>query len=335
MIRHTILALAVVVALVSAQAQSPQAPTFSVSVNLIKVPFSVFDENGTMVKDLNRNDFELWEDGVPQTIRSFGLDTNPVSVVLLLDSSATEKQDFKKIREAAEDFADALSSEDRISILTFDDDVRRILDWTSNTREVHKALTKVQTGLRTALYDAMYLAAYQQLKGIEGRKAIILLTDCLNNQSSIGFFDAERAVVESQASLYVVSKTVMVRQAARKDRRVIMLSDIYRRLFGDDDYIDEFFEKKEAEMAALAEKTGGRCFFPTDYDQIRGEYKEVANELKSKYYLTYVSNQGKAPNTFHAISLQYRPGASKMTYRKGYFYEPAPIHKRLYPLPPQ
>ena len=87
-------------------------------------------------------------------------------------------------------------------------------------------------------------------------------------------------------------------------------------------------------MAALAEKTGGRCFFPSDYDQIRGEYKDIAGELKSKYYLTYVSNQTKAPNTFHTIALQYRPGASKMTYRKGYFYEPAPVHKRVYPLNP-
>ena len=333
--RPTVLALAAAVGLVSALAQSPQAPTFSVSVNLVKVPFSVFDENGMLVKDLNRDDFELWEDGVPQTIRSFGLDTNSVSTVLLLDSSATEKQDFKKIREAAEDFADALSYNDRISILTFDDDVRRILEWTSNTREVHRALVKVKPGLRTALYDAMYLASSEQLKGIEGRKAIILLTDCLNNQSSIGFLDAERAVVESQATLYVVSKTIMVRQEARKDRRVIMLSDIYRRLFGDDDYVNEFFEKREAEMAALAEKTGGRCFFPTDYSQIRGEYKEVARELKSKYYLTYVSNQTKTPNSFHSIALQYRPGASKMTYRKGYFYEPAPIHKRVYRLVPQ
>jgi len=333
--RPMVLALAAAFTLVAVQAQSPQAPTFSVSVNLVKVPFSVFDHNGNLVKDLDRNDFQLWEDGIPQTIRSFGLDTNPVSAVLLLDSSATEKQDFTKIREAAEDFANALSSDDRVSILTFDDDVRRILNWTSSTRDVHKTLSKVKPGLRTALYDAMYLAASEQLKGIEGRKAIILLTDCLNNQSSIGFPDAERAVVEAQATLYVVSKTVMVREEARKDRRVIMLSDIYRRLFGDDDYIDQFFEKKEAEMSDLAEKTGGRCFFPTDYDQIRGEYKEVARELKSKYYLTYISNQVKAPNTFHSIALQYVPGASKMTYRKGYFYEPAPIHKRIYPLIPQ
>jgi Ca-activated chloride channel homolog len=315
---------------VFAFAQS-QPSTFSVSVNLIKVPVSVFDQNEQMVTDLRRDDFHLWEDGVPQQIRSFGLDTNPVSVVLLLDASATEKENMKQLKEAAIDFADALSPEDRISVIVFDDDVRRVIDWTSNMRDVRRALGKIKPGLRTALYDGMYLAAYEQLKGIEGRKAIILLTDCLDNQSSIGFRDAERAVVASQASLYVVSKTIMVREAARNDRRVIMLSDIYRRMFGDSDYVDEFFHKKEVEMADLAEKTGGRCFFPADYDHVRGVYRQVATELKSKYFLTYVSNQTKEPNSYHTITLDYLPPSTKISYRKGYYYEPAPIHKRRFP----
>jgi Ca-activated chloride channel family protein len=328
LIRIFLAAFILIGLLVLAQAQEP--PTFSVSVNLVKVPFSVFNSGGGLVNDLRREDFQLWEDGIPQQIRSFGIDVNPISIVLLLDSSATAKGELKKIKEAAEDFAQALSSEDRFSILTFDDEVKKILDWTSNPKDVRKALGKIEPGLRTALYDAMYLGA-DQFQNVEGRKAIVLLTDCLNNQSSLGFHDAERAVVESQASLYVVSKTIMVRQAARTDRRVIMLTDIYKRLFGNDDYIDEFFSRRESEMAGLAEKTGGRCFFPSDYDQIRGQYKEIAAELKSKYFLTYVSNQTKSPNSFHNIALDYLPGASKMTYRKGYFYEPPPIYKRLYP----
>jgi Ca-activated chloride channel family protein len=328
LIRIFLAAFILIGLLVLAQAQEP--PTFSVSVNLVKVPFSVFNSGGGLVNDLRREDFQLWEDGIPQQIRSFGIDVNPISIVLLLDSSETAKGELKKIKEAAEDFAQALSSEDRFSILTFDDEVKKILDWTSNPKDVRKALGKIEPGLRTALYDAMYLGA-DQFQNVEGRKAIVLLTDCLNNQSSLGFHDAERAVVESQASLYVVSKTIMVRQAARTDRRVIMLTDIYKRLFGNDDYIDEFFSRRESEMAGLAEKTGGRCFFPSDYDQIRGQYKEIAAELKSKYFLTYVSNQTKSPNSFHNIALDYLPGASKMTYRKGYFYEPPPIYKRRYP----
>ncbi len=313
---------------VQAQDRNPAGATFSVSVNLVKVPITVFDNRGNMVTDLRRDDFRLWEDSTPQQIRSFGLDTNPVSVVLVLDTSATVKQELKKIKEAAEDFAAALSYGDRISVITFDDEVSLILDWTENMRLVRKALRKVDSGLRTALYDAMFMAANDQLKGVEGRKAIILLTDCLNNQSSLGFEDASRAIVNSQASLYVVSKTAMVREQARRERRVIMLSDIYKRLFGDANYIEEFFQRREAEMTDLAEKTGGRCFFPTDYDQIGGVYNEVARELKSKYFLTYVSNQEKKPNSYHRIALEYLLPSSKIAYRKGYYYEPKPVHYR-------
>ncbi len=311
-----------------AQVRTGEAPTFSVSVNLIKVPITVFDEHGDIVTDLRRQDFRLWEDSAPQQIRSFGLDTNPVSVVLVLDTSATVKKELNKIKEAAEDFASALSREDRISVITFDDEASVILDWTSDMKRVHKSLRKVDSGVRTALYDAMYLAAHDQFQDIEGRKAIILLTDCLNNQSSIGFLDAARATINSQATLYVVSKTAIVRQEAYHERRVIMLADIYKRLTGDGNYIEEFFQRREAEMTDLAEKTGGRCFFPADYDQIKGIYSEVAHELKSKYYLTYVSNQVMKPNSYHRIALEYLPPSSKIAYRKGYYYEPKPIHFR-------
>jgi VWFA-related protein len=308
--------------------QDTNPSTISVSVNLVKVPISVFDERGNLVTDLRSDDFRIWEDQASQKIRSFGLDRNPVSVVLLVDTSMSGKTELKKIKEAAEDFADALSEDDRISLITFDDEVYLTLDWTDNVKKVRKALGKLRPGLRTALYDAMFVAANDQLKGIEGRKAIILLTDCLDNQSSINFRDAALTLVQSQASFYVVSKTAIVREQAKQERRVRILDDIYKRLFGkNSDYIDEFFEKREAEMSNLAEQTGGRCFFPNDYDAIRGVYSEFARELKSKYFLTYVSNQDMLPNSYHRIAIEYLGPSSRIIYRKGYYYEPQPVRK--------
>lgn len=333
--RQRMLALAVLASLFAVPSrpatQDSKSSTFSVSVNLVKVPISVFDSQGDLVTDLRREDFRIWEDQAPQEIRSFGLDTNPVSVVLLLDTSASEKAELKKIKEAAEEFADALSRGDRFSLITFDDEINCILDWTDSVKKLRRALGKINhPGLRTALYDGMFLAANDQLKGIDGRKAIILLTDCLNNQSSLDFKDASLAIVQSQASLYVVSKTEMVKEQAKRERRVVWLTDIYKRLFGDDaNYIDEFFKKREDEMTGLAEKTGGRSFFPTDYDQIKDVYAEVAHELKSKYYLTYVSNQNLPPNSYHRISIEYLAPANNVIYRKGYYFQPRPIHRVL------
>jgi Ca-activated chloride channel homolog len=307
----------------AAAVQNKPPATISVSVNLVKIPISVFDANGNLVSELRSENFRIWEDQAPQEIRSFGIDSNPVSVVLLLDTSMSGKTELKKIKEAAMDFAEALSREDRIAIIGFDDEVYLALDWSNDLKKVRRALGKLKPGGRTALYDAMYTAANDQLKDIEGRKAIILLTDCVNNQSRYGFQDASLKIVKSQASLYVVSKTEIVKEQASRERRVVMMADILKRMFGDnEDYVAEYFKKKENEMAELAEKTGGRCFFPANYNRLINTYSEVARELKSKYYLTYISNQPLQPNSYHRIAIEYLKPADKLIYRRGYYYQP-------------
>jgi Ca-activated chloride channel homolog len=308
--------------------QSSSSADIAVSVNLVTVPISVFDAKGNLASGLQNEDFRIWEDQAAQEIRSFGLDTNPVSVVLLMDTSGTEKSELKKIKEAAEGFVDALGAGDRISIITFNDQVYRNLDWTDDLKKVRKTLNKVRSGLLTALYDAMYLAASEQLKGVEGRKAIILLTDCLNHESLVGWKEASLSIVQSQASLYVVSKTIMVREQAKRQPRVVMLNDIYKKLFGEGNYVDEYFGKLEKEMADLSERTGGRCFFPEDFDQIKNTYSEVARELKSKYFLTYISNQNLSPNSYHRISIECLKPSSRIIFRKGYYFKPELRSKR-------
>jgi Ca-activated chloride channel homolog len=305
--------------------QTPGASQFSVSVNLVKIPITIFDEKGNMVTQLWKEDFRIWEDQTAQEIRSFGVDINPVSAVLVLDTSMSEtKSELKKIKEAAENFAEALKPGDNISLINFDDEVYRILDWTSNRNQVRRALSRVKPGWRTVLYDAMYLAAADQLKEVDGRKAIVLLTDCVDNDSSVSFRDASLAIVQSQASLYVVSKTILMREAAEHEPRVKFLSDALKKLSGDENvnYVDEYFKKREEDMIDLSEKTGGRCFFPADYDQIKHLYSDIAHELRSKYFLTYVSNQDLAPNSFHRISIEYLKPSSKIIYRKGYYFQP-------------
>ncbi len=150
--------------------QDTGSSTFSVSVNLVKVPISVFNDAGNLVTALQREDFRIWEDQASQDIRSFGIDTNPVSVVILLDTSSSEKAEMRKMKEVVEDFVDALSKEDRVSIITFDDEVYQTLDWTQKSwRKVRQALGKIRPGFRTTLYDAMYAAAQDQLKGVDGK----------------------------------------------------------------------------------------------------------------------------------------------------------------------
>ena len=312
-------------ATLSAQShQNSEVASFSVATNLVMVPLSVFDERGLMSENLRKEDFLLWENQARQEIRSLGVDSNSISVLLVIDTSPSSKSELAKMKSAAETFAGKLGKGERISIITFDENVNLVLDWTSDTKMVKRALSKVQSGLRTALYDAMYLAAIEQMRGIEGHSAIILLTDCLNNHSRVSFEEAAHAVSKSQATFYLISKTTFVREQARQVRRVVIIEDIYRKMFGEEmNYVDEFFNRREKEMVELAENTGGRVFFPTDYNSIKNVYAEIARELKNKYYLTYVSNQDLAPYSWHRISIEYLRPASEVMYRKGYYYLPA------------
>ena len=312
------------VAAQSDQSDDPAgAARFSVTSNLVKVPVSVFDERGLMAENLRKEDFLLWENQAQQEIRSLNVDAAAISALLVLDTSTSSKSDLANIKTAAETFAGKLGKGDRISIITFDENVNLILDWTSDTKQVKKALSKVKTGLRTALYDAMYLAANEQMRGVEGHGAIILLTDCLNNHSRVGFEEAARVISKSQASFYLISKTSFVKEQARQVRRVVIIEDIYKQMFGEEmNYVDEFFDRREKEMAELAEQTGGRVFFPTNYNSIKNVYAEIARELKNKYYLTYVSNQDLARDSWHRITVEYLRPASEVMYRKGYYYLP-------------
>ena len=296
---------------------------FSIATNLVKVPVSIFDERGLTTENLRKEDFRLWENQTQQEIRSLGVDAGFISVLLVLDTSPSSKSELAKIKAAAETFTGKLGKNDRVSIITFDENVNLLLDWTDDTKRVKRALAGIRSGQRTALYDAMYLAASEQMRGVEGQGAIILLTDCLNNFSRVGFEEAAQAVAKSQASFYLISKTAIMREQARQERRVAILENIYRQVFGEEiNYVDEFFDKREKEMAELAEKTGGRVFFPADYDSIRNVYAEIARELKNKYYLTYISNQDLAPDSWHRIAVEYLRPASEVVYRRGYYYLP-------------
>jgi len=322
------------VSLYPAVAQSSEgAAHFSVFTNLVKVPVSVFDERGLITNSLRKEDFRLWENQTQQEIRSLEVDVTSISVLLVLDTSPSSKSELAKMKSAAETFAGRLGKGDRISVITFDENVNLILDWTSDTRQVKRALSRVKAGLRTALYDAMYLAAYEQMRGIDGPKAIILLTDCINNHSRVNFEEAARAITESQATFYLISKTSMVREEAKQVRRVVIVEDIYKKMFGEElNYVDDYFNQREKEMTDLANRTGGRVFFPTDYNAIRGVYTEIARELKNKYYLTYISNQDLAHDSWHRISIEYLGSASEIIYRRGYYYLPETQRKIFGPV---
>ena len=147
-----------------------------VNTNLVLVPVIVSDRSDIYIPDLKREDFELYEDDVKQEIAFFGTVTQPFHVVLMLDTSASTQEKIKQIQEASSAFVEQLQTQDRVKIISFDDHVYTLSDFTNDRDELRRAIYRTRPGQGTKLYDAMGVAI-AALQKVQGRKAIVIFTD--------------------------------------------------------------------------------------------------------------------------------------------------------------
>jgi VWFA-related protein len=150
--------------------------------NLIGVPVIVTDANGRYVSDLQQADFEIVEDNVKQNVVSFLPASAPLSVVLLLDTSVSTQEKLGDIRRAAQTFVDQLAKADRIKVITFDDQVRELSEFTADRAVIKKAIANIQPGYSTKFYDGMNVAL-EALREVGGRKAIVIFSDGVDYRS--------------------------------------------------------------------------------------------------------------------------------------------------------
>jgi VWFA-related protein len=267
-------------------AQEP--PSFQIRANYVKVPVSVFDVNGQVLSNLTREQFVLLDENEPRPIENFLLDKTAIRVLLLLDVSSSLREELEEIQEAALQFAQSFGREDRIAIATFSDKLELLQDWTNNVKKLRKSLKRVERGYRTALYDALVSTARERWVRVPGKKVIILLTDGLDNESRSTFEDALNLLIESDISLYIVSRTRLVQPKIEQSDRADFLNQVMKNVLREEkDFIDIYFREKETSLSHLAEATGGRVFFPEKLEDLRSSYLRVAEELKSQYVLTF------------------------------------------------
>lgn len=260
---------------------------------------TVLDPYGHQATDLNKDEFIVAEDGQRQDIASFVLSSVPVNVVLLLDASGSIVTEINSLREAAMEFVNQLGPEDKTSIIEFHTNLELIQDWTAKAEDVRHALSwRFKPGMvqtkngsfsygSTALYDALFSTADEQLAKVEGRKAIILLSDGDDTSSKVTYQQAAASITRSSAVVYVISKA----------RAFINDLEKYRgkagRVFGGGlsqqaDVMTARFERAERLMTELATRSGGRIYSPLANDEMKSVYSQVARELKNQYIVTYV-----------------------------------------------
>lgn len=299
-------------------AQEP--PSFQIKANYVKVPVSVFDTNGQILSNLTREHFILLDENEPRPIENFLLDETAIHVILLLDVSSSLREELEEIQEAALQFAQAFSREDRIAIVSFSDQLELLQDWTNNIKELRKSLKHLERGYRTALYDALISTARERLTQVPGKKVIILLTDGLDNESRSNLDDVLSLMIESDISLYIVSRTRLVQPKIEQSKRVDFLNQVMRNVLHEDkDFIDLYFREKEISLSHLAEATGGRVFFPEKLEDLKSSYMRVAEELKSQYVLTF-RPPATSEKTFRTIEVVCTQDIGRIYHRKQYHW---------------
>src|ERR1043165_4406199 len=162
--------------------------TLKTDTDLVTVPLIANDSNGTYVTDLRQEEFSILEDGVQQQIAFFGKVAAPFHVVLMLDTSSSTQDKLREIQQAAYTFVQQLQDADRVKVISFDDAVRDLNEFTSDREVLRSAIYKTKSGQGTKVYDAVELAL-NTIRKIRGRKAIVIFTDGMDWHSDRATYD--------------------------------------------------------------------------------------------------------------------------------------------------
>ena len=175
--------------------------TLKTDTDLVTVPIIATDRSGLYITDLRQEEFKILEDGVPQEIAFFGKVAAPFHVVLMLDTSSSTKDHLTKIQNAAYAFVQQLQPVDRVKIISFDDKIRDLNEFTSDREVLRTAINSTRPGEGTKVYDAMELAI-NTLRKIRGRRAIVLFSDGMDwfsdkatFESNVRYLDEEGIVI--------------------------------------------------------------------------------------------------------------------------------------------
>lgn len=294
--------------------QKDQTPVFRKNVNVVNVFFTVKGKHGALVPGLTKDQFEISEDGKPQTIKYFSAETNqPLTLGILIDSSGSMQNMLPEEKIVGGDFLrQVITDKDLAFVISFDINVDLLQDLTSDVHLLRQGLERARINVGagsggipgigqgpipvsrpkgTLLYDGVYLASNDVLSKQVGRKAMVLLTDGVDQGSRLRLKDAIEAAQKADAICYV-----------------LLISDPH---WGSDSH----------EMGQMAEQTGGRLITVSKPDKLSQAFKEISDELRSQYSIGYTPTDEKHDGTFRKIELKSKDGY-KIQARKGYY---API----------
>lgn len=184
--------------------QADDQEPLRLNATLVQVPAVITDRSGKFVTDLTRNDFTVFEDGKRQELEYFAAVKQPFNAVLVLDTSNSAQDRLRAIQNTAATFTRQLGPGDRMMVISFDNEIKQLTDFTSDAKELEAAIRGTESGFGKLMYEAV-TRALEQLKDVEGRRAVILFSDGIDMRSVEATAESTaRMAEEMNAVIYFV-----------------------------------------------------------------------------------------------------------------------------------
>ena len=272
---------------VLAYAQRPAPPkTISVDVDLVLINATVTMPDGRFVTNLDKQNFQLWEDSVEQKIEYFSSEDVPLTVGIIFDASGSMSPFLGMARSAAVTFLRMGNRTDEYFLVEFNDKPRITVDFTSDISKLQNKLLFIPAKGLTALFDAIYLGMDTVRKGTHPKKALLVITDGEENHSRYSFSNVRDFVREQSVQIYAIGP--------------------------------------DAPLSSLAELTGGKSF-DASFRDLEDICVKIGVELKNQYIIGYRSTNESKDGRWRKVQLKVNPprGLPKLNVRgKTGYYAP-------------
>jgi Ca-activated chloride channel family protein len=249
--------------LAGAQEQTQPPTVFRSNVNLVNVFCTVLDANGSPVADLEKTNFEVFEDNLREDIAFFSRESElPLSIILAVDTSLSTHKDLPVEMTSARRFVHTIMrQQDALSLYQFDKNVRELVHFSNNLSEIDRGLDRVRPGTSTSMYDAIFLAG-ESLRARRGRKVLVVITDGGDTTSTTDYQGALRSVIESEALVYSII-VVPIEASAGRDTG------------------------GEHALIQMSRDTGGKYYYASSAGELDRVFRQIDRELRTQYLLSY------------------------------------------------
>jgi VWFA-related protein len=326
------------------QPQKEEAPTgpeevdagdiIRVNTTLVTIPVSVMDRDGRYVPNLNKEDFRIWEDGVEHDVAFFQSVDKPFSVVLMLDTSPSTQFRLEEIQDAAITFVNQLRFDDSVMVVSFNDDIKVLSDFTTDRGRLRRAIQRAHTDGGTRLYDALDMVINQQLNRVSGRKAIVLFTDGVDTTSRRADYGSNVTdAQELDALIYPVQYDTYRDMNAGNvpiSPQIDIFGTILGGIFGGGGRrgrprgtARSEYEIANRYLQELASSTGGREYRADSLYNMSQAFANVAEELRRQYSLGYYPKRPPQAGQRRQIRVRARQPNLAVRARDSYIFNPS------------